>query len=339
MDLRFRIGTFLASFVLTFLLGRVAIPILQRLKFGKEVRNDGPEKHLSKQGTPTMGGVIFILGTLIPAWGAAFFLKLSTGAAGLFFATASMLGFGLIGFADDLIQAVKKRSLGLRAWQKILAQILVSLGIAIWAMALGGANGTSLLLPWAGTYWRLGYLFVPFAMVFCIAVVNCVNLTDGLDGLSASLTMINTLAYGILFPLLMGATLRGGSYDISAMMDLQPFISAFAGSLLAYLVYNVYPARLFMGDTGSFAMGGALCAIALVSKTALWIPIMGICYVASGASVILQVGSFKLRGGKRIFKMAPIHHHFELLGYQETKVVEGYRIVTILACALMITAV
>lgn len=335
MRLNVWIATFLASFVVTFVLAKIAIPLLQRLKFGQEVRDDGPEKHLSKQGTPTMGGITFVLGTLIVAWTATSLLKMDWHF--LLFTTVSMLGFGLIGFLDDFIKIVKRRSMGLRPKQKIVAQVLISLVLALWMMGNTPKSRASLILPWSGgQYLDLGYFYIPFAVVFCIAVVNCVNLTDGLDGLSASVTFIDVVAYGVFLSLIMGMGERWIGEDLSA---LQPFVAAFAGALLAYLVFNVYPARMFMGDTGSFAMGGVLCALALLSKTVLWIPIIGICYVASGASVILQVGSFKLRGGKRIFKMAPLHHHFELLGYPETKVVEGYRIVTILACALMMTAV
>ena len=342
--------TFLLAFLLTFVLAKVGIPLLQKLKFGQVVRNDGPEKHLSKQGTPTMGGVIFVLGTMLAFWG-VFGLIVSLGNndyakawPAALFATLSMLGFGAIGMADDLLKIIYKNPKGLSPRWKILSQLVLSLALCIWADTIQGV-GSTLIVPWLGYEWNLGWGYVPFMVVVLIAIINCVNLTDGLDGQSASITLIDVIAYILIFGMLINKLYNNPSLNIGAntaavrhLLVLRYFLAAFAGSLLAYLVFNVYPARVFMGDTGSFAMGGALAATAVLSRTALIVPILGVCFVASGVSVILQVGSFKLRKGKRIFLMAPVHHHFELKGYPETKVVEGYRIVTTLACALALTA-
>ncbi len=341
---------FLAAFLLTMLAGKIAIPILQKMKFGQVVRDDGPQKHLSKQGTPTMGGVIFVAGSLIAFW---FFFGLMTewgrneyaeALPAALLTTVSTLGFAGVGFADDALKVIHKNPKGLSPRWKLLCQFILGAVLSIWADAITGV-GDVLIVPWSGYEWKIGWAYVPLMIVVLVAIVNSVNLTDGLDGQSASLTLIDCIAYILILGILSNTILSKMdlkiSNDMGAMhhlMMLRYFLASFAGALLAYLVYNVYPARLFMGDTGSFAMGGALSAAAMISRTALIVPLIGICFVASSVSAILQVGSYKLRGGKRIFLMAPLHHHFELKGYPETKVVEWYRIATCIACAVALTA-
>lgn len=338
---------FLLSFALTVLFCKLAIPFLQKLKFGQVVRNDGPEKHLSKAGTPTMGGVMFVVGSLVVFWIAVGILA-AEGVVSLSWAaflTVSTMGFSLIGFLDDFLKVAFKNPKGLPPRWKIIFQFGLAIVLSIWAKSLDGV-GSVLIVPWSGYEWDIGMAYIPVMIFVIIAIINSVNLTDGLDGQSASITLIDVLTYVIIIggPLITklvavdGAGFAMAQQKIMNYLVLRLFLAAFGGSLLAYLVFNVYPARLFMGDTGSFAMGGALAAVAMLSQTILIIPLIGITFVASSVSVILQVGSYKLRNKKRVFLMAPLHHHFELKGYPETKVVEWYRIVTVLACMLALTA-
>ncbi len=319
----------LTAFGIAALRGPVTIPMLRQLKFGQNVRDDGPQSHLKKQGTPTMGGIMILLAIIVSSllWGGQSysFLLIALLMSGL---------FGIVGFADDFIKIVRKRSLGLRAWQKIAAQFVLGTGFALWLYHAENVGPTL----WLDRL-NIGVFYVPFALFVIIATVNSVNLTDGLDGLSSSVTAIYSIAMSAL--LCMAVLTAPQATPAQQLLDLSAlsvFCSAVAGGCIGFLVHNVYPAKVFMGDAGAFTLGGAVAAMALLSRTALLLPLMGICFVASSVSVILQVGSYKLRNKKRIFRMAPLHHHFELGGTPETKIVSLYSIVTAMcsAAALLI---
>ena len=296
------------------ILSPVVIPILKVLKFGQNVRDDGPRTHLKKSGTPTMGGIIILI-SLIAAT-----LIVNKNFGGVYaVAIITTIGYGLIGFLDDGIKIIKKRSLGLRAYQKIIGQVTFALILALYAYN-NPDIGSRILIPFTGIYADLGIWYIPFTVFAIVSITNAVNLTDGLDGLSSTVTMIVSLFFVFV------------CYGLN-MDELSLFAAGIAGSCLGFLRYNSYPAQVFMGDTGSLALGGAVSALAVLSRLTLFIPIVGIIYVAEVLSDILQVGSYKLTG-KRIFKMAPIHHHFELSGWHETKVVSVFGIVTALFCLI-----
>lgn len=313
----------LISFIICVLLCPVMIPYLQRLKFGQFVREDGPQSHIKKAGTPTMGGIIIIISFVITA--AVFFFTKRMNHDGLA-VTFVTLAFGIIGFLDDYIKVVKKRSLGLRAWQKLILQLLVTLVFAYYMLYVKHA-GTEVMIPFANGYaLTLGVLYIPFLLFVTLGTVNGVNFTDGLDGLVSGVTVI--VAVWMCF-----MALFTGNAGIAAVSG------ALIGSLMGFLIYNSFPARVFMGDTGSLALGGYVAACAFILKMPLFIAIVGIVYLAEVISVILQVGYFKYTRrkygqGKRLFKMSPIHHHFEELGWSETKVVALFYIVTALACLI-----
>ncbi|MCD8239165.1 MAG: phospho-N-acetylmuramoyl-pentapeptide-transferase [Clostridiales bacterium] len=301
----------LIAFVFNVILCPVVIPLLRRLKFGQNVRDDGPETHLVKAGTPTMGGIMILLSMLLSS---LFFIKGNSDGIIVLFMT---LGYGIIGFIDDYIKVVKKRSLGLRAWQKIVLQLVVT-GIFIYYIYNYTDIGTAVYVPFMkGFEIDLGILFIPFVIFAVLGTVNAVNLTDGLDGLASGVTVLVTLFF-------MFAALKLSS-------GVLPIAGAAAGSLLGFLLFNSYPAKVFMGDTGSLALGGFLAAVAVLFKMPLFLIVVGIIYVLEALSVILQVGYFKLTHGKRIFKMAPLHHHFEKCGWNETKVVAVFYIITSIA--------
>lgn len=295
-------------------LGPVVIPILKVLKFGQNVREDGPRSHLKKSGTPTMGGIIILI-SLIAA------TLIVNKNFGSIYAVAiiTTIGYGLIGFLDDGIKIIKKRSLGLKAYQKIIGQVAFAIILALYAYHSSDV-GSRLLVPFIGTYVDFGAWYIPFTVFVIVSITNAVNLTDGLDGLSSTVTMIVSLFFVFV------------CYGLN-MDELSLFAAGIAGSCLGFLRYNSYPAQVFMGDTGSLALGGAVSALAVLSRLTLFIPIVGIIYVAEALSDVLQVGSYKLTG-KRIFKMAPLHHHFELSGWHETKVVSVFGIVTVLFCLI-----
>lgn len=309
--------------------GPFLIPLLKRLKFGQTEREDGPSSHLVKSGTPTMGGIMMIVAiiaaTLIFGGELTFLLP----------ALLVMTGYGLVGFLDDFIKVKMKRNLGLKAYQKIIAQFGIAL---VFAWYLSRELGTAIYLPFFNVEWDLSWFYIPFAMFVILGTVNGVNLTDGLDGLASGVTLIYSLAMAVIFAYIGSAMSEVGQELYAATGNLYVFAAATAGACLGFLRFNSYPARVFMGDTGSMALGGAVAAMALFSRAVLLLPIMGGCFVASSVSVILQVGSYKLRNKKRIFKMAPLHHHFELLGHSETKIVSGYMIVTALLCAVCLLA-
>lgn len=281
--------------------GPVLIPFLHKLKFGQQIRNDGPKTHLKKAGTPTMGGIMFFFGMAV-----CFFF---TGeiSSRLLVLLLIMFGYGLIGFFDDAIKIVMKRSLGLTAREKILGQLILAAVFAYVAVAYLG-RGTDLVFPGSSFHLQLGWLYFPFAVLVVVGTANAINLTDGLDGLAAGVTIFPALVYLLIA-------------NAWGLTDVRLFCAALLGSCLGFLFYNMHPARIFMGDTGSLALGGAVGALAVLTETELLLPLLGGIYVINTLSVILQVGYFKLTRGQRLFLMAPLHHHFELLGWGEQKVV------------------
>ncbi|MDK2918226.1 MAG: phospho-N-acetylmuramoyl-pentapeptide-transferase [Candidatus Petromonas sp.] len=299
------------SFFITLILGPIIIPILQKLKAGQSIRDEGPESHYSKAGTPTIGGIIMIAAILITT--------LTSGRLNrdLYIILFSTLGFGLIGFIDDFIKVVLKRNLGLKAYQKLIGQIIIAIGIAIYQSRISIFE-TQVLIPFLNSYIDLGVLYIPFIVFVVVATTNSVNLTDGLDGLAAGVTLIVSSFFSLV-------ALNWGYPSIAV------FSGALTGACLGFLRFNAHPAKVFMGDTGSMALGGAIASIAILMNLTLFIPIVGGIYFAEALSVILQVIFFKLTG-KRIFKMSPLHHHFELKGWKETKVVIVFWSVTLLLC-------
>ncbi|MCL2671260.1 MAG: phospho-N-acetylmuramoyl-pentapeptide-transferase [Clostridiales bacterium] len=316
----------LTALSIALLLGPLLLPLLRKLKFGQEVRDDGPQSHLAKQGTPTMGGILFLVAAL-----AATLIFDPSGLALTLPAIIVTFAFAFIGFLDDYIKVRKHRSLGLRAWQKIVCQFGFALGAAIW-LYQSPLVGSQLILPGGGA-WDLGIFYIPFAMFVIIAEVNAVNLTDGLDGLAAGVSSVFMGTYALLFLLLVSAPCGMHLYE-EAYAGMAIFSAALCGALLGYLAYNSYPAKVFMGDTGALGLGGAVAMVGLLSRSAILLPLSGVCFLASAVSVILQVGSYKLRNKKRIFRMAPLHHHFEQGGAHEAKIVTAYTIVTVIGCAL-----
>lgn len=284
--------------------GPVMIPWLRKLKIGQSIREEGPQSHLVKAGTPTMGGIIILMG-LATAVILAGVPDLSA-----WIVLVSTVGFGAIGFYDDYIKVVKKRNLGLRAWQKVAGQLAVSALITVMALQ----SGSEVLIPGMNVYWDMGLLFIPFLILGQVFFTNSVNLTDGLDGLAGGITLIVMVFFS-------AAAWKFGSPQTGLLA------AGLAGGCAGFLRVNVHPAKVFMGDTGSLALGGAVAGLAIAMKLPLILPIVGFIYCVEAVSVMLQVGSFKLTG-KRIFRMAPIHHHFELSGWKETKVVRVFWAVT-----------
>ena len=314
---------FALAFLICLVVGPLTIKMMQKLKFGQQVRDDGPASHLKKQNVPTMGGVMIVFSLCATALIFRFH-----GSA--LVAVLAVLGYGIVGFLDDFIKIVKKRSLGLRAYLKIIGQLGLAVIIALYAYKNPNI-GSSVFVPFAG-FIDFGIWYVPFAVFVILAMVNGANLADGLDGHAARMTMVE----GITLAVIIG-TVALNSQSEAQQGDLKytaMLAAALGGACMGFLRYNSYPARIFMGDTGSLALGGALGICALFSRMAVLLPVMCVMLVASCVSVILQVGSYKLRHGKRIFKMAPLHHHYELLGYHETTVTAMYTLITIAACAL-----
>ena len=298
------------SFIVASILGHIIIPLLHKLKFGQNIRQEGPKSHLKKAGTPTIGGLIFIFATII-----TMFIMVGNPTDEAMIALYSFVGFGFVGFLDDLLKIIKKKNEGLTSGQKMILLLIVS-GFLTWYAYK--YIGTSINIPFLNGQINFGLFYIPFVMFYFAGVTNAVNLTDGLDGLATSVTVLVTTFLGII------------SYNLGHI-SLAIFCVALAGALLAFLRFNAFPARVFMGDTGSLALGGAVAMVALILKMPLILVLIGIIYVIETLSVILQVASFKLTG-KRIFKMAPIHHHFEQLGWSETKIVSVFSIITVVFC-------
>lgn len=302
----------LVAFFISILEGPIIIPLLHKLKFGQSIREEGPKSHQKKSGTPTMGGIIFILSSFITM---ALVIKKPGDEAMI--ALYAFVAFGIIGALDDGLKIIQKKNLGLRAYQKMI----LLLGVSGWFAYYAAKNpdiGTSIIVPFAHRTVNLGWFYIPFIVIYFAAVTNSVNLTDGLDGLATSITLLVMTFFSLV-------SFAMGHYTLAI------FCAVVAGALLGFLRYNAFPAGVFMGDTGSLALGGAVAAVALILKLPLLVIIVGGIYVMEALSVILQVASFKLTG-KRIFKMSPIHHHFELSGWHETKVVSVFCIVTVVLC-------
>lgn len=306
-----KIGIGLAlGFIIAIILGPITIPLLRKLKFGQNIRKEGPQSHLKKAGTPTMGGIIFILSTAI----VMLIMKFKPSDEAMI-ALYAFIGFGVIGFLDDILKILKKDNEGLKSWQKMVLLLILS-GAVAWY----GYNylGTTIIFPFFNKPIPLGLLYIPFVIVYYVGSTNAVNLTDGLDGLAATVTVLVLTFFGVV------------AFSME-QESIAVFSLTLAGGLLGFLKYNSYPAKVFMGDTGSLALGGAVATIALVLELPLILFIVGGIYVIETISVILQVGSYKLRG-RRLFKMAPIHHHFEQVGWKETKIVTVFAVITVLLC-------
>ncbi|SDY44076.1 Phospho-N-acetylmuramoyl-pentapeptide-transferase [Proteiniborus ethanoligenes] len=308
------IRVIIISFIITLLLGPILIPVLKKLKVGQSIREEGPKTHFKKSGTPTMGGIIMIIALLI-----------TTISSGLLNRDMIVLliftvGFGFIGFIDDFIKVVLKRSLGLRAYQKLIGQVALAMILAIY-QSNNSVLGTKLIVPFIDNgYLDLGRLYVPFIVVVVLGTVNAVNFTDGLDGLASGVTLIVMSFFSLV-------ALDAGMNSIAV------FSAALAGTCLGFLRHNSYPAKVFMGDTGSLALGGAVSSIAVLLNLSLIIPIVGGIYFAEIVSVMIQVASFKLTG-RRVFLMAPLHHHYEQKGWKETKVVVVFWSATVMLCLI-----
>lgn len=303
----------LLSFIITVILCPTIIPFLTKLKFGQFVRNDGPRTHLKKSGTPTMGGIVIVSGILLTS---LFYIHENTEILPILFMTVS---FGILGFMDDFIKVVMKRSLGLKAYQKLIGQLLISVLYCYYIIAYMDIP-TKIMIPFSnGFYLELGAWFIPFLLIVILGTVNGTNLTDGLDGLASSITILVATFFTAV--------------SIGLGSNIFPITGAAAGSLLAFLLFNSHPAKVFMGDTGSLALGGFVVATAISLKMPLFILIVGFIYLMECISVIMQVSYYKFTK-KRIFKMAPIHHHFELMGWKETKVVSIFGIITAILCLL-----
>ena len=300
------------AFVISAILCPIVIPFLHKLKFGQQVRDDGPQAHLKKQGTPTMGGLVILSSIIITS---LLYLKDYPKIIPVLFVTA---GFGVIGFLDDYIKIVMKRSEGLNPGQKLAGQIIIT-GIFAYYIITSDEIGTQMLIPFTGQYLVMPvWLFVPALFFIVLGTDNGVNFTDGLDGLCTSVTILVATFFTIV--------------AIGENSGISPITGAVVGSLLGFLLFNVYPARVFMGDTGSLALGGFVVSSAFMMQMPLFIAVVGLIYLVEVPSVIIQVTYFKKTGGKRIFKMAPIHHHFELCGWSETRVVAVFSIITAILC-------
>jgi phospho-N-acetylmuramoyl-pentapeptide-transferase len=302
----------LVAFLISILQGPVIIPLLHKLKFGQSIREEGPKSHQKKAGTPTMGGIIFIISSFI-----TMLLIIKKPGDEAMIALYAFVAFGIIGALDDGLKIIRKKNLGLRAYQKMILLLIVSGTFAYYA-ATNPYIGTSIILPFVHKNWNLGAFYIPFIIIYFTGTTNAVNLTDGLDGLATSVTLLVMTFFALV-------SFATGHYTLAI------FCAVVAGSLLGFLRYNAFPAQVFMGDTGSLALGGAVAAVAMILKMPLLVIIVGGIYVMEALSVILQVASFKLTG-KRIFKMSPLHHHFELSGWHETKVVSIFCIITVILC-------
>ena len=298
------------SFIATIILGFIIIPILKKLKIGQVVREDGPKEHLRKSGTPTMGGIIMLVVIILTSFGVSIKYPNILPVA---FVT---LGYGIIGFIDDFIKLVLKNPKGLKPSLKMLGLIIVATAFVVYLTHIN--FGTETYIPILKEYITLPvWVYIPCAVFIILACTNSLNLTDGLDGLAAGVSTIIMLFFVIV-------SIKMGVKEMSA------FSAIVLGTTIGFLFFNMYPARVFMGDTGSLALGGAFCSVALILKMPLiLIVVAGVC-VIEALSVILQVVYFKVTGGKRLFKMAPIHHHFELCGVKETVIVPAFWGVTLL---------
>ena len=307
----------LISLILTLILGKIIIPILKNSHIGQNIRQEGPKSHYDKAGTPTMGGIIFLISALVLT---LIFVPFSMKTFILLLAT---FGFGAIGFIDDFRKLVLKRSLGLTAKQKIILQVALSFVIAVLCFIFQNDTITKLWIPFTDFRLNVSILGIPIMMFIMIGTSNAVNLTDGLDGLSTQVSIPVFITFIIL----------------AQNIENQLFASIMLGAVIGFLFYNSNPASVFMGDTGSMAIGGAVVALAINEGMTLFLVILGGVYVAESLSVIIQVASYKFRNKKRIFLMTPIHHHYELKGYKEPKIVTGFTIVSVILSLITLLAV
>lgn len=310
--------TVLMSYILVMVMGPFLIPVLHRMKFGQTVRDDGPQSHLKKNGTPTMGGVMFMV-----AITAVTLLRAGIN-ANVLMALLCMLGFGLIGLMDDLVKIKMTRSLGLTAKQKILLQVILAFAVSYYQYKVVG-DGSQFIVPFVQAEINIGIAYIPFMMIVVLGTVNAVNLTDGLDGLASGITAIVALFFTVF------------AFIVVQNVEISQFAAATLGACIGFMWFNVNPAKVFMGDTGSMALGGAVTAFALFTNSALLIPIVGGIYFAEALSVIIQVLYFK-KTRKRVFKMAPLHHHYEQCGWPETKVVFIFWLVAALLAIIGVVA-
>lgn len=301
------------AFGICVILMPIFIPILRKIKFGQYIREEGLESHKKKSGTPNMGGIIILLALAI---GGLIFSKGNTDVIAIVLVT---LAYAVIGFLDDILKIKKKNNLGLRAWQKMLGLFIVT-GLFLWyILGIKGMSFETVIPFMDGFKLNLGWLYIPFALCVMLGTTNSVNFTDGLDGLCSGVTILVSTFFAVvcyrMFP------------------ELAPLCCSVIGALLGFLLFNAHPAKIFMGDTGSLALGGFLASLTLVTQLPIFLVIVGIIYVSESLSVMIQVTSFKLTG-KRVFKMAPIHHHFELCGWKETTVVDVFYLITAVACLI-----
>lgn len=305
------------AFAISALLGPVVIPFLRKLKVGQTERKE-LESHLKKNGTPTMGGIMILASIIITS---LFYVKDYPKIIPILFMT---VGFGVIGFLDDYLKVVLRRSDGLLAWQKMILQIIVTGVFAVYMVKYSGVALTMLIPFSGGKYLDLGWLAIPVLFFAVVGTVNGTNFTDGLDGLASSVTIMVATFFSVV--------------AIGTNAGIAPITCAVVGALLGFLLFNVYPASVFMGDTGSLALGGFVVSTAYMMQIPLFILIVGLIYLVEVLSVIIQVTYFKKTGGKRIFRMAPIHHHFELGGWSETRVVAVFSITTAILCLIALLA-
>ena len=303
MELATTLTILAIAFIVTVILAPFSIPLLRRLKFGQSIREEGPQSHMKKAGTPTMGGIIFLIAIIVTTVGVGSYLDLFTTYTIVLLLV--LVGFGVIGFLDDGLKVIFKRNLGLTSIQKLIGQIIIS--VLVYFLLQVASFDTTLAIPFTDWSIDLGIFYVAFLIFWLVGFSNAVNLTDGLDGLVAGTASISFAAFGVI-------ALFQGQADIAV------FTFAVTGALLGFLLFNANPAKVFMGDTGSLALGGAIAMVSVLVKEELLLLLIGLVFVIETLSVILQVGSFKIRK-KRIFKMSPIHHHFELSGWSEWKVV------------------
>ena len=316
---RISIAAVMFAFCISALAGPLIIPFLRRLKCGQTVRDDGPAAHLKKSGTPTMGGILILFSAVMSA---AVFLEEYPKIAPILFLT---IGFGFVGLMDDYIKVVCKRSMGLTPWQKLFGQLAVT-GIFAWYLIRYTDVSLAMKVPFVpDRYLDFGMWNIPILFFIVLGTVNGTNFTDGLDGLAGSVTLMVAVFFSVV--------------AIGTAGGIEPVTCAVAGALLGFLLFNVHPAEVFMGDTGSLALGGFVAGCAYMLQMPLFIAIVGAVYLAEVASVILQGGYYKVSGGKRIFRMAPLHHHFELCGWSETKVTAVFTIITALMCLIALAGI
>ncbi len=308
----------LIAFAVSVILGPIIIPFLRKLKMGQTERVEGVQSHLKKAGTPTMGGVIFLIATVVTC---LFYVKDYPKIIPVLFLT---LGFGIIGFLDDYLKVVLKRSDGLLPWQKFLLQIVVTGIFAFYIVNYTDISLTMRIPFWSGHFLNVGWLAIPILFFAVIGTVNGVNFTDGLDGLASSVTLIVAVFFTVI--------------SLGMKSGIEPITCAVVGGLMGFLLFNVYPAKVFMGDTGSLALGGFVAGAAYIMQMPLFLLIVGLIYVVEVVSVMIQVTYFKATHGKRFFKMAPIHHHFELCGWSETRIVAVFSVVTAILCLIALLA-